>query len=48
MITVEYEFIVSITAQTAMAKHMRIEDDLSDALMDKISLVTAKLEALSA
>ena len=48
IINVEHECIFCVPANTAMAKHMKIFDDVSHALRDETLLPTAKLEALRA
>ena len=45
-INVEHECVYCVPAHTAMAKHMKIDQTVSDALRDETPLPTAKLEAL--
>jgi alkylhydroperoxidase family enzyme len=45
-INVEQECTFCVPAHTAMAKHMKIDDKVSNALRDESPLPTAKLEAL--
>ena len=45
-INVEHECIFCVPAHTAMAKHMKIDDEVSNALRNETLLPTAKLEAL--